>query len=49
VRVGDAQVLVGISAGSMVPLTPLAAPIKVRDRAPTTAFADRLRDLMRRP
>jgi flagellar protein FliO/FliZ len=49
VRVGDAQVLVGVSAGNMVPLTPLAAPIKVSDQPRPPAFADRMRDLMRRP
>jgi flagellar protein FliO/FliZ len=49
VRVGDAQVLVGLSAGSMVPLTPLAAPIEVQGQPRSPAFADRLRDLMRRP
>ena len=49
VRVGDAQVLVGVSAGSMVPLTPLAAPIKVQVQPRSPAFADRLRDLMRHP
>jgi flagellar protein FliO/FliZ len=49
VRVGDAQVLVGIGAGGMVPLTPLAARIAVKEGERAQAFAQRLRDLMRRP
>jgi flagellar protein FliO/FliZ len=49
-RVGDSQVLLGIGAGGMVGLTPLATPI-VLPPAPTTvpAFADRLREFMKRP
>jgi flagellar protein FliO/FliZ len=50
IRVGESQVLVGIGASGLVPLTPLAAPIVLKsgaDREP--AFAERLRDLMRRP
>lgn len=50
VAVGDAQVLVGVGAGGMVSLTPLAAPIELpRGAAAAPAFADRLRDLMKRP
>ena len=49
VQVGDAQVLVGISAGGMVPLTPLATPVVLKAIARAPAFADRLRDIMRRP
>jgi flagellar protein FliO/FliZ len=49
IRVGESQVLVGISAAGMVPLTPLAAPIVLKGGAPAPAFADRLRDFMRRP
>ena len=48
IRVGDAQILVGISAGGIVPLMPLAAPIALTGaRAP--AFAERLREMMKRP
>jgi flagellar protein FliO/FliZ len=49
VRVGDAQVLVGVSAGGVVGLTPLAKPITVSDSSRSPAFADRLRELMKRP
>ena len=49
VRVGEAQVLVGIGAGGIVPLTPLATPILITGAAAAPAFADRLRDLMKRP
>jgi flagellar protein FliO/FliZ len=48
-RVGESQVLVGVGASGLVPLTPLAAPIVLKGGAPAPAFADRLRDLMRRP
>lgn len=49
VRVGESQVLVGVSAAGMVALTPLTTPIvltRPTDVAP--AFADRLRDFMKR-
>ncbi len=49
VRVGDCQVLVGISAGGIVALTPLAKPIGLSGAARAPAFAERLRDLMKRP
>jgi flagellar protein FliO/FliZ len=49
VRVGDHQVLVGIGAGGIVPLTPLATPISLRSAAPTAPFAERLREMMKRP
>jgi flagellar protein FliO/FliZ len=49
VRVGESQVLVGIGAGGLVPLTPLAAPIVLKAAAPVPTFADRMRDLMKRP
>jgi flagellar protein FliO/FliZ len=49
VRVGDRQVLVGIGAAGIVPLTPLAAPIALRDSTGNTPFAERLRDMMKRP
>jgi flagellar protein FliO/FliZ len=48
VRVGDAQVLIGVSAGGIVPLTPLSAPIAVKSIAAAPAFAERLRELMKR-
>jgi flagellar protein FliO/FliZ len=50
IRVGESQVLVGISPSGVVPLTPLTVPIVLKDggtRAP--AFAERLRDIMKRP
>jgi len=49
VRIGEAQVLLGVGASGIVALTPLTAPIqlKVAERAP--AFAERLRDMMKRP
>lgn len=49
VRVGEAQVLVGISAGGIVALTPLATPIVLSGATRAPAFAERLRDLMKRP
>jgi flagellar protein FliO/FliZ len=49
VRVGDQQVLVGIGAGGIVPLTPLAAPISLRTGTSNAPFAERLRDMMKRP
>ena len=49
VRVGDAQVLVGVSAGGVVGLTPLERPITVKSPAASPVFADRLRELMKRP
>ncbi len=51
VRVGESQVLVGIGASGIVPLTPLNAPIALKGGAQTqtAAFAERLRDLMKRP
>jgi len=48
IRIGDAQVLLGIGAGGMVPLTPLAASIVLQTAAPAPAFAERMRELMRR-
>jgi flagellar protein FliO/FliZ len=48
IRVGESQVLVGISAAGFVPLTPLAAPIVLKGGgARTPAFAERLRDMMK--
>lgn len=48
IRVGESQVLVGVSAAGLVPLTPLAAPIVLKG-TPQPAFAERLRDIMKRP
>ena len=48
VRIGESQVLVGIGAGGIVPLTPLDPPIVLKPTAAAPAFADRLRDIMRR-
>jgi flagellar protein FliO/FliZ len=48
VRVGESQVLVGIGAGGMVGLTPLATPIAIAPAAEAPApFADRLREFMK--
>ena len=49
VRVGDAQVLVGIGAGGVVSLTPLASPVLLHTSAPPAPFAERLREIMKRP
>jgi flagellar protein FliO/FliZ len=49
VQVGDAQVLLGVAAGSIVGLTPLAAPLNLRPPASVAPFGERLRELMRRP
>ena len=49
VRIGEAQVLLGVSAAGIVALTPLSAPISLRAANRTPPFADRLRDLMKRP
>ena len=50
-RFGESQLLVGIGAGGMVGLTPLATPVVLQASvgAPAPAFADRLRELMKRP
>jgi flagellar protein FliO/FliZ len=50
IRVGESQVLVGVGAAGLVPLTPLAVPIAIRTGGPTLPpFAERLRELMKRP
>jgi flagellar protein FliO/FliZ len=49
IRVGESQVLVGIGAAGIVPLTPLTAPIVLKGGAPVPPFAERLRDMMKRP
>lgn len=48
VRIGEAQVLVGIGANGMVALTPLATPIALKASSPAPAFAERLRDIIKR-
>ncbi len=49
IRVGESQVLVGVGAAGMVGLTPLPTPIVLHATMPgAPAFADRLRDLMKR-
>jgi flagellar protein FliO/FliZ len=48
-RIGDAQVLVGVGAGGIVPLTPLSTPVALKAAIPSPAFAERLRDMMKRP
>lgn len=48
-RVGDSQVLIGLGAGVVVGLTPLATPIVVKPAAGAPVFADRLREFMKRP
>ena len=49
IRVGDSQLLVGVGSGGVVGLTPLATPISLGIAAATPAFADRLREFMKRP
>lgn len=49
VRVGESQVLIGVGAGGLVGLTPLAAPIEIKSPPDSAAFADRLREFMKRP
>ncbi len=49
VRIGEAQVLIGVGASGIVPLTPLATPISLKAAGRSAAFADRLRDFMKRP
>jgi len=49
VRVGESQVLLGIGSGGLVGLTPLSAPITVTAGPAVPAFADRLREIMKRP
>src|SRR5580704_2134968 len=48
VRIGEAQVLVGVGASGIVALTPLATPIALKPSSPSPAFAERLRDIMKR-
>ena len=49
IRIGETQVLVGVGPSGIVPLTPLTAPIVLKGGAPVTPFAERLRDMMKRP
>jgi len=49
IRVGESQVLIGIGAGTIVGLTPLAANIALNGAPPAPVFADRLREFMKRP
>ena len=49
IRIGEAQVLLGVGASGIVALTPLSAPIALKAAGRTPAFADRLRDMMKRP
>jgi hypothetical protein len=44
VRVGESQVLVGVGASGLVPLTPLSVPIALKGGAQPPAFAERLRE-----
>jgi flagellar protein FliO/FliZ len=48
-RIGESQVLIGVGAGGVVGLTPLAAPIAIKSPPDSSAFADRLREFMKRP
>ena len=48
VRVGEAQVLIGIGAGGIVPLSPLATPIELRSAAGEPTFAARLKEMLGR-
>jgi flagellar protein FliO/FliZ len=48
-RIGDAQVLVGVGASGIVALTPLSTPVALKAAVPSPAFAERLRDMMKRP
>jgi flagellar protein FliO/FliZ len=47
-RVGNSQVLVGVSASGLASLEPLATPIALSGAPPPPDFADRLRELMKR-
>ena len=49
IRVGESQVLVGVCATGIVSLTPLVVPIVLPPVMRAPLFAERLRDLMKRP
>jgi flagellar biogenesis protein FliO len=48
-RIGEVQVLVGVGPGGIVPLTPLTTPISLAAIKTAPAFAERLREIMKRP
>ena len=48
-QIGGSQVLVGVGSGGVVGLTPLATPIEIKNVPAGPAFADRLREFMKRP
>jgi flagellar protein FliO/FliZ len=49
IRVGGSQVLVGVGAAGIVALTPLASSIELSGTPAQPAFADRLREFIKRP
>ena len=49
VQVGQSQLLLGVSPGGLTTLAPLAAPVDLPPAANAPGFAERLRELMRRP
>lgn len=49
IRIGEAQVLLGVGASGIVALTPLSATIALKASSRPPAFAERLRDMMKRP
>jgi flagellar protein FliO/FliZ len=49
IRVGEAQVLVGVGTAGVVGLTPLSVPIELQNAPTAPVFADRLREFMKRP
>jgi flagellar protein FliO/FliZ len=49
IRVGESQVLVGLGASGLQSLTPLAVPIVLKEGTHAPAFAERLREMMKRP
>jgi len=49
IRVGESQVLIGLGAGGIVGLTPLAMPLVLNGAPPAPVFVDRLREFMKRP
>ena len=49
IRVGESQLLVGVGAAGIVPLTPLTVPIVLQPATRAPLFAERLRDMMKRP
>jgi flagellar protein FliO/FliZ len=49
IRVGESQVLIGVGAGGVTPLNPLCAPIVLKPGRTAPPFAERLREMMKRP